>query len=643
MRLVIAVWLAGLILAPAWANQDHKYQDPQFLEAVRYLEDGKFAKSREIAERILAKDPAHYPALYVMGRVYYYGEGSIPRAYHCFQQAKEELEKSWGNNIPNNGPWFLHSAIYQQLIWSSMQMEHYEEELKLIDEYNKRYQPSLDTQKGWPLLKLGRAEEAREKTKRALDRATDAVQKSHALNTLGNLEFETDNMKDAYEYFMRLCREYDHGPDVDPVYWCNAGEAARDLLRYDEAEKLLLDSTKRFNQYTFSDPWRFLAEMYVGQGRLPEAVQALKEMQVWRLSCSPQVAQNKWAECLSTAGIVLLSLGYDREAYDIFERLASRPDRNSGISTKPSLMEGRNLFFYSLALRSYRQRLLEERSWSPWRSWLSLTYDVWQIDRKIALTETRAADLLCGGTGIVDFLRPYGPRSLDRPWLAPGSWRLFGAGAVSVACNQILKEEKPDQAAHKPYIQAVLAECEAQRGSSSQAEKLINDCLSALPPRESALRVRLQADLASVLESQGKSQEALHSLRIVMEKDPSLLRILELRLPISMTSSGALASKAVSRLQGSPRFTSGSNAFRAEVSDNNGGLHGRLLGPDGTVLKTIDSAAGADAEETVQKFCRAFHDEAFAPTVDLSQADIYSIDSSPQASSSKKLEDLMKN
>ena len=642
-RGLIGLCLTWALATPLWSERDRTYQDPRFLEALRCLDESKFAKAREIAERMLAEDPKSYTATYIMGRVYYYGEGSIPRAYHSFKLAKEELEAKWGRGkIPNDGPWMVHSAIWQQLIWSAMQMEHYEEEIQLIQDFDKAYQPSMAGQLGWPMLKLGRVEEARERMKMELKGAKDPVQRSHVVNTLGNLEFEADNMAESYQYFLQLCKEMDHGSDMDPVFWANAGEAARDLLRFDDAEKHLIDATKRFSQYTFADPWRFLAELYVSQGRLPEALQALKKMQTWRLSCSPQVAQNKWADCLSTAGIVLLSLGYDKQAYNIFDRLTNRPDRNSGISTKPSLMEGRNLYFCSLAMRAYRQRLLEERSWSAWKAWVPMTLSILHLEQRLRLTEAHAASLLAGGTGIPDLLRPFGPRALDRPWLAPGLWRLFGPGPVAVAARYDMEHLKPAQEPQKIYLQSVLGEALAVRGQYKEAETLFAQLLRDLPPREMALRTRIQANMVRILEGQSRNQEALHYLRQVMEHDPSLLRQFELRLPIQWNGGGGLADDALGRLKGSPRFRVASGAFVAEIQSDGNTLSARVLGPDGTVLKNINTRALKTPEETIVKFCQDFHEEVFAPVLDLSQADIYSIDSSPSAVSGKKFEEMIK-
>jgi tetratricopeptide (TPR) repeat protein len=306
-------------------------------------------------------------------------------------------------------------------------------------------------------------------------------------------------------------------------------------------------------------------------------------------------------------------------------------------------MEGRNLYFYSLALRGYRQRVLEERSWSNWRNWFRLTLLGWELDRKLSVVELRSADLISGGTGIVDLLRPFGPRSLDRPWLAPGLWRLFGAGPVGVGVEKLLDQVKPEEKLQKTYLQAIQGETLIAQGDWKGAEDVLNHVLQDLPARDVALRTRSQANMARTLEAQGHSQEALHYWRQVMERDPSLLRQFEVQLPIHWQAGGGLAAEAVSRLRKSPRFRTDEGAFAAEVDGDGDGLSARLLGPDGSVIKTFSSPAGKDNEETLTKFCQEFHDQVFAPVVDLTQFDIYSINSSPTVSTPKDMEKMMKS
>jgi len=138
--------------------------------------------------------------------------------------------------------------------------------------------------------------------------------------------------------------------------------------------------------------------------------------------------------------------GYDKESFDIFERLSNRPDRNSGISTSSSLMEGRNLTFtrwpcavIAAPLGGTKLVRLVDMVSSDGPSLAARP----QTD----LAQIRASDLIAGGTGLVDLLRPYGPRSLDRPWLAPGVWHLFGPGPVAAAARDLIAGVQPEEEA----------------------------------------------------------------------------------------------------------------------------------------------------------------------------------------------------
>lgn len=67
----------------------------------------------------------------------------------------------------------------------------------------------------------------------------------------------------------------------------NAAVSAIDVGRLEEAERLLLESTRHPSEEV--NPWRDLAQLYASQGRLGEAVSAGAEMA--RLSrASPAVA-----------------------------------------------------------------------------------------------------------------------------------------------------------------------------------------------------------------------------------------------------------------------------------------------------------------------------------------------------------------
>lgn len=670
--LLYSCTLLGFLLCtlPVGANPEY-WKNPKFEQGLRARTKDQWVETRKIAESMLAADRKDYCGLYLMAQVYFHAEGSLPRALHYIEQARHEIESSWGKTVPSHGPWRIHSQVVITQILLLQQMERYQQALDEVHLYNRNYRPPLLSMEGWPLLKLGRVEEARNKMKFALERCdpNDWDEKSAVLNSMGNIEFETGHLPEAYDCFMQMVEHYESTPaqpnfEPDPVYWGNAGESARDMLQFDQAEKLYLGATQHFSGTTYSDPWKVLGELYLAQARYPEAVQALKQMQLWRLSNTPQVAQNKWADCHLTAGIGLFSLGYDHESLQVMERLVNRPDRNSGISTKASLIEGRAQYVYALVLGNVIERVREERSWSNWRDWPALTWQIVGLEQKQALARSQAANLLSCGTGLVGLVQPYGNLSLDHPWMAPAAWTFFGSGPVNAAVDQRLKlvdkaqQANPSALALKyhfepkrevPFLQATQVESLRAQGSLGQAEKLAKQCLDGLPPKELALRRRVLANLAAIKEIDGKTDESLRLFQQLMESDPTLLRQLHLALPIQFSASGDLAQQAAARLAYSPRFVIRAQAFKAQLQSQGSDITAVLLGPDGTVLKTIRSSVSSknagerpSADQVAMDFCREFHQEIFSPVVDLSQSDIYSIDGSTGATSSRQLEKLFK-
>lgn len=636
-------WRAGLIalaLLARLAQAVPLEEAPAYLEGNEAFASSKFARARTLAEDLLKQDPNNYAALYLLGRVYLWGEGSVPRAYHCFDKAQRRLERL--SDHPESGPsWKIYAQLLQDKATAAQQLEKYSEAMSLIDLYDKHFVPKHTAYKGWSLLKLGRADEARQLLLQLLDDPKHQSTRGHILNTLGNIEFESDNLEKALGHFQAISEEALASGDVDPVYWSNAAEAARDLLRYDEAEKLLLEATRHYSQYTYSNPWGMLADLYIHEGRLPEALEAAKNMQAWRISGSAQVSQNKWAECYGLAGNVLMQLGYDQEALNIFQRLLRRQDRNSSISSQATLVEARLVMFYAIAVQRNLERVRERLSYCSWGQFPGLLMQRLQLQRDWDRERARVANLISSNTGLYGFLQPYGARSLDYPSLAPHAWAFFGPGPVLATIHHSMKAGKPETAARIPYYLAVQGEAELHNFSPGQARLTLEKALAELPSQEVKLRRRCQAVLALALTQQGKVSEALHYLRQLMDNDPSQLRAVGLALPISIeTDGGRAANQARSWLLHSPRLQRRNAAFVLKLQGDTGEVRGQLFGPDGTQLGQFRGQPRPQPQEAARHFCEVFHQEAFAPILDLSQVDINSINGSTGVARPKELDEL---
>jgi hypothetical protein len=121
-----------------------------------------------------------------------------------------------------------------------------------------------------------------------------------------------------------------------------------------------------------------------------------------------------------------------------------------------------------------------------------------------------------------------------------------------------------------------------------------------------------------------------------MQTDPSQLRACQLALPLSIETDGtSLALRARRYLYQSPRCRSAQASFVLKIETQGQNLQGQLSGPDGTQLASMRSETG------VAGFCQAFHEEAFASLIDLTQADIHSIDGSTSVGKAKGLQNVL--
>jgi tetratricopeptide (TPR) repeat protein len=603
-------------------------KDPAYVAGEAAFAESKYARARELAEKCLKTNKGHYPALLLLGKVYRYGEGSMPRAYHCYDRAQKLIETTYKEPATTEPVWPLYAMTLEEKAGSAQQLERYAESCQLIDQYDNLFQPKHTAWKGWPLLKLGRMDECRDLMLKLLKGPEHTAFRGHILNNLGNVEFETDNLQQSYGYFKQIADEAMDTGDIDPVFWSNAGEAARDLLRYDEAEKLFLESTKHFSQYTYSDPWGFLAELYAAENRLPEAVEALKSMQAWRLSGSAQVSQNKWASCYAHAGSVLMQMGYDQEALKIMERLIRRQDRNSGISTPASLIEARMFIQYAYALQMAGQRTRERLSFCSWSEVPALCAELVRIERRLRESRARVANLVVAGTGLEGLMQPYGARSLDQPSLSPLFWSFFGAGPTLAAVQTSLQSPKAEMKARRPYLLAIAGEAYHHDFKQAEALQALQEALEQLPSAEVKLRHRCEAIIVRILLQRGQRREALRSLQQLMDKDPSQLRACEIALPLSIESDGGrAANQARSWLWRSPRCARAKDGFTLKLRGDTQ-VEGELTSRDGTVVGSYRGEPRNTTSQAAGAFCEVFHQQAFAPIIDLSQADIHSIDGS---------------
>ncbi|MEM6457501.1 MAG: hypothetical protein AAF772_20605, partial [Acidobacteriota bacterium] len=99
--------------------------------------------------------------------------------------------------------------------------------------------------------------------------------------------------------------------------------------------------------------------------------------------------------------------------------------------------------------------------------------------------------------------------------------------------------------------------------------------------------------------------------------------------------------RAASLLLDSPRLRAG-EGFQLRLEGVDGALRATLIGLAGSVLARAQAEprAGDEAGDLARRLAADFHEQAFAPSIDLSQADLSSLDGSPTAGGGRARERL---
>jgi tetratricopeptide (TPR) repeat protein len=625
----------GIMACGLWSlglAQDKFPITPQEKTAFEILQKGEHpVMARESAEALLRTHPNSFVGYYILGAVYARVEGSLPKAYYYLKKAQQFIESRWGQKIGEGGPWLWHARSLDELINVTGQMDRYQEQLDLLGERDRYYTPKLTWRWGWPLMKLGRMNEARKKMQEAIA-SNDPGTVFAAMNTLGAVEMELDHPEAAYRVFQKLINltAAKKWQRQDATIFRNAAAAALSLMKFDEAEKLLIAASNHFEYGTYSNPWHPLAMLYVREGRMPEAVTAVREMQQWARANRPVLEQQSWSErnCLTAA--VLVECGYTEEALQILRLARNRPDRRGGTSTHKDQSEAGFLLLFRHALKVHREMLAEQALSRPflqrpalWLQSISEGLEMWSAGR-------RAASLIIENHRLPWSLRLTAPDSVDiLEWCRIDWNEILGSGVVVGETAQLLKRTDSIGLREKPHLQLLRGCGEMLGGNLSAARQLLTETLAGLPPAEVYARAQAEALLGRTLASSGRFQEAAMHYQQAIEKAPGVFRSMALAIPCRITSStNPAAMKAAELLATSPRLVKTGQGFDLRIQSSGSQLSAMLLGPDGTVLSEAKALLGKDPVESARRLSGEFHRKAFSPKVNLSQSDIASLDGS---------------
>lgn len=657
------VLLIGLLLLfcllPTAAQNPRFAGTPAELAALRLVENYDLVKARENAHEILKQNPDSFAGHYVMGYTLHNSEGDLPQAKFHMKKSLDLFIKKYGNNFSLDTPWGWYERALMEMVQINAEMDLYEEQVATLDTYmevSKRLfnaeAPSILVSYAWPLMKLEREKEARDK----LDKVSyyyDEGTRTTYLNTLGALEMEFGHPQASYSAFKTLIEEVrSNNWTQTATYLRNLGEASAGIGRLDEAERLYSEATRYFNPLTYSNPWFDLAFLYVSQARFPEAVSALQKTHQWRFSVRPFLAQQTWAQDMHVSAELLMHLGETDKALEIAEMITQRPDRQGGDSIQKDQKEAGTWMLYRSLCLAEAARLKESLSWkSGWQWWKAVAY------RKKLLNDARFAaikvrSLASNHERLASSLRPYyAPGTfIMTDWHRPDLVTVYGAGVASEALNEIYQKPPESFEVERPPLEIIRAEIAWARGDEDEAIEILKKNIPLVGEGRAVLRARAEARLAGILFDEGRFEEAMEVGTRVLDTAPAMFRHLDLSLPVRIETDNSENSKDIAdAILDSPRFHSDERGYPIKIRGNSERLTATLLSPQSALLAEVSVPAtkkvkkkpkpeegSEEAEEETdeeeldppQELVALFHKKAFAPRLDLSQSEINSLDGS---------------
>src|SRR5579872_3361097 len=553
-------------------------------EAETLIDAGKYVKVLDYALDAVKRDPESFEANFLLGLTLHKGEGNLPLSQYRLEKAKTIAMARGGYHALTPDLQKVYLELLQELVWIYGESEEYQRQLDLIGAIQTETGLDWSQEGGWSLMKLGRYDEARNMLLQKVSSPNASVRAS-ALNTLGAIESTTGNLQGGYDWFTKLINDEEarRATGVATAY-SNRAEVGVSLLKFSSAESDWQESTKNFAPGSYTNPWSDLTFLYAGEGKLPLAVQAAKEMREWDRASDATIEQHRWNLNTRMIAMVLLAAGHDKEALNVLEMVLSRPDRQGSTTTDPDEAEICLLSLYDEALRTNRERALEGMSWSRPSEWFGRMWDAVRYTVEDWGARSRLRKLVMQTKRLDWVLRPYSQDSSIPEWIRPEITAALGEGLSSSRLQELLKRDDENGRRERPYILEVLGESQVRNGSYKPGIDALTQALQTLPQEEVLLKARANALLADALDRTGQSDAARAHYVAAFDLDPRVFRELSLAIPAKVTSDNDASSRtAASWLRSSPRFRSG-NAFTVQVNRVSDGLEATLADATGTVV-----------------------------------------------------------
>ena len=504
-------------------------------------------RARTLAEKALKEQDKPILAAFVLAQVYEESEGNFPKSLFWIREATRWLVEQCGPLPSEIEAQQLHKDLLIRESFILGDMDRRYAQLKALDRYDLIYQPPKDELKIWPLVKLGRFEEAREIGLKQIQSDNSFV-RSRAFNGLMAVECEARNRVASYEWGMK---GHIDARKQSCVIALNMGLASRQCFKFDEEERFNRIALTAEDKDCSSSPYIQGSATYLIRGEFQKSISALSS---WAPRTAIEWMQShmrvkaRRAELMYGLGVWRRGL---KEIYDV----VTYPDRAAGSdSASEEMLNLEAYMLYWSLLEGERVASEERRAVRGVWGWLRgqperllEAWRHWRVKRQVIRFATH-------NVNIIDLIRPY--FSSVMPWYSASLVHILGGGVVRVAIDLAHSEDESElqEIAHA-YLDGFEAELHWREGRDESALGLVERALSVVPKEAKLYRYRLLAlrwSIRSRLNGQARLDEDLH---LLLREYPLPLRILNLKIPVQVSSSaGALSAKVVEAIAQSPRF-----------------------------------------------------------------------------------------
>lgn len=562
-------WLLSLVWASPW-DADEGQMASQLL---RLHDQEKWAELSPKVRTYVKRYPNSFTGNYVFGRALWLGHAEHARALHHLEVAESIYRKEY--EMKSEPPWKLFSKLLFSLQSIAGDMGENEKELEYIKDYNDeqdifqdRFEESyykLIGERGWPLMKLGRYDEARMAAQEALETGRE-WQQSLAYNVLCAVEAEEGNREAAQENCIAALEHARTDSLSIAIDASNASNASFSVLDFERVEEFGIEGTESAGDAYHA--WMNLVRLYIIQGKGAAALSAMKGLRSSHAAEEPHRRSQSRSDIDALFSMILLLAGEDEKALTTIDRVLRSPDRRGSISFSKEQTLGGHMALRYMIRKMSMERKRERDSVHGVMGYMNRMLDAIVPDPRLLADATAVRSVLLDENCLVYTFRMYQDQGLVEvyPFLMGSIIEILGPGISKVALDKVRSQE--EFGPMTSYFDALEVDIAYQQGDWAKVEVMAQTALESLPLDEALLIARMNAFLGKAQERKSAIELSMQYYTEAFNKDPSVFRRLEWSLPASIrVQGGGIQSSVGDALGRSPRFHYHKKGFVIDIQD----------------------------------------------------------------------------